>query len=59
MCTRKHFRKKGSPTLFMTWRDASHGGVQPCTLQSASERKGNNLKGFKDFYFGAKTRIWP
>ena len=26
---------------------------------TASERRGNNLKGFKDFYLKAKARIWP
>ena len=27
--------------------------------RSASERRGNNLKGVKDFYLEAKVRIWP
>jgi len=26
---------------------------------TASERRGNNLKGFKHFYLEAKARIWP
>jgi len=25
----------------------------------ASERRGNTLTGFKDFYLQAKARIWP
>jgi len=26
---------------------------------TATERRGNNLKDFKDFYLKAKSRIWP
>jgi len=26
---------------------------------SASERRGNNFKSFKDFHLNAKARIWP
>jgi len=29
----------------------------PCS--TAAERKGNQLKGLKDFYLNAKARIWP
>ena len=28
-------------------------------LPSIAERRGNNLKGFKDFYLKAKAIIWP
>ena len=28
-------------------------------LQAAAERRGNNLKGRKDFCLKAKARIWP
>jgi len=27
--------------------------------KAAAERRGNNLKGLKDFYLKAKARIWP
>ena len=28
-------------------------------LRAAFERRGNHLKGFKNFYLEAKARIWP
>ena len=28
-------------------------------VRAASERRGNNLKGCKDFYLKAQARIWP
>jgi len=33
--------------------------MQGLLLLSASERRGSNLKGFKDFNLKAKARIWP
>ena len=32
---------------------------QPKPRQAASERRGINLQGFKDFYLQAEARIWP
>jgi len=29
------------------------------TIQPPSERRGNNLKGFKEFHLKVKARIWP
>ena len=42
----------------------SHGTWVPCATMDAnapvaSERRGNTLKGFKDFYLKAEARIWP
>jgi hypothetical protein len=38
------------------------GGRDKCTFlkhSTASERRGNNFKGFKDFNLRAKARFWP
>ena len=34
-------------------------GVRGHLYQPARERRGNNLKGFKDFYLNANARICP
>ena len=31
----------------------------PCHLGLASERRGNNSNGLKDFFLNAKAKIWP
>jgi hypothetical protein len=36
-------------------RDGERGGVCDYT----SEYRGNNLKGFKDFYLQVKATMWP
>ena len=44
----------GSESMHATPAKQCRGRFWP-----ASERKGNNLQGFKDFYLEAKARIWP
>ena len=36
-----------------------HGQVPVAIAWSASERRGNNFKGFKNFYLEVRARIWP
>jgi len=40
-------------------RIASHESAFETQQVAASEREGDNLKGFKDFYLNATARIWP
>jgi len=37
----------------------AQGDEESSPAEAASERNGNNLKGFNDFYLNAKARIWP
>jgi len=42
------------------WRVIKKKRKKPITLvRPASERRGNNLKGFTEFYLKVKARIWP
>jgi len=47
--------KRGLARLHWTRREASQGGQSV----AAAERRGNNLKGLKDFNLKAKAIIWP
>jgi len=52
------------PVVYVARQCGGHSGTSraPSAASSAgtaSERRGNTLTGFKDFYLKAKARIWP